>query len=368
MRFFGLFLLLGMFLAADVGWSQEFKTFQLKKAVRGSKELKGKIFKASGSGILFRLESGGLSSRIGYNNFTEESLKALIDMDPNVKRFAGGMIGGPAQSGGGSIPITPAPARQALDPPTVNKVESRPELPEKRGVLGALFGTGPGLILILLVWGANIWAGYAIGIYRKWPKWMVPTISAAAPIVAPIVFMSMKPKKVAKKDGTVAADDDEDAKPAKKKGAAVAKPVAKAKVVTARPGAPGAGAAAPRPAAGAAAAAPAQAAAPIAAPAQPGAAAAAPQLEAAAYVKGEVNINKRFIETKFAPFFKLVPDEPYRSAWICFITTRGEFWAKRIPKITQTDITIQCPQEGGGTTDQVCQIADIKEIHLRPPE
>ncbi|MGB0581827.1 MAG: hypothetical protein ACPGVU_19200 [Limisphaerales bacterium] len=368
MRFFGVFLLLSLFLTADVGWSQEFKTFQLKKAVRGSKELKGKIFKASGSGILFRLESGGLSSRIGYNNFSEESLKQLIDMDPNVKRFAGPLLGAPNSGGGGSaLPIMPPPARTKLDPPAVSEVEARPELPEPRGVLGALFGTGPGLILLLLVWGANIWAGYAIGIYRRWPKWMVPTISAVGPIVAPIVFMSMKPKKGSKKDGK-AVEDDTEAKPAKKKGAAVAKPVAKAKVVTARPGAAGAAAGAARPAAGAAAAAPAQAAAPIAAPAQPGAPAAAPGLEAAAYVKGEVNINKRFIETKFAPFFKLVPDEPYRSAWLCFITTRGEFWAKRIPKITQTDVTVQCPQEGGGQTDQVCQIADIKEIHLRPPE
>ena len=85
-------------------------------------------------------------------------------------------------------------------------------------------------------------------------------------------------------------------------------------------------------------------------------------------MKGEVNINKRFIETKFAPFFKLIPDEPYRSAWLCFITTRGEFWAKRIPKISQMEVTIQCPQEGDTTRDQICQISDIKEIHLRPPE
>jgi hypothetical protein len=53
---------------------------------------------------------------------------------------------------------------------------------------------------------------------------------------------------------------------------------------------------------------------------------------------------------------------------MCFITTRGEFWAKRIPKISQTDVTIQCPQEGGGSKDHVAQIADIQEIHVRPPE
>lgn len=369
MRFFGVFILLGLFLAANVGWSQENKTFKFKKPFRGEEEITGVIKYVRSNGIIFRKESGSLSSPIPYSNFTDESLKELAEMDPRVKRNVGS-LGGPASGGGGSIAITPAPQIKPLDPPAVPELEVRPKLPEERGLFGAIFGTGPGLIMVLLVWGANIWAGYAIGIYRRWPKWMVPAISAAAPIVAPIVFMSMKPKKVEKKGGAVVEEDDE--KAAKKNNAAVAKPVAKAKVVTARPGAAaasgGARAGAARGAAGGAAA-PAQAAAPIAAPAQPGAAAAAPaQLEAAAYVKGEVNINKRFIETKFAPFFKLVPDEPYRSAWLCFITTRGEFWAKRIPKITQTDITIQCPQEGGGQTDQVCQIADVKEIHLRPPE
>jgi hypothetical protein len=239
-------------------------------------------------------------------------------------------------------------------------VEDRPELPEPMNIFGALFGTKPGLLMLFLIWGGNIWAGHFVGIYRKQTKFLVPGISAVAPIIGPVVFLVMKPKKGPKKAGE--ADDDDDDSAAKKKGsaaAAVAKPAAKKKVVTARPAA-AAAAAAP-----AAAAHQAAAPAPIAAPAKPG----GPKpLEPVAFIKGQVNINKRFIETKFAPFFKLVPDEPYRSGWMCFVTPRGEHWAKRIPNISPTDITIQCPQEGGGTLDQTLQLAEIQEIHMRPGE
>lgn len=364
MRFFGILLAIGLLACVGEAWSQDVSgTFKFKKGG----DVTGRVGSVNGSGIVFKKPEGGMTRRYGFRDFDDASLKELIK-HPKVRQYAGMLIQMEDAGGASSVALPPPPKLEPLDPPAVGEVEDRPDLPEPRGVFGAIFGTGAGWIMILLVWAGNLWASYHIGIYRRWNKWMVPGIAAAAPVITPIVFISMKPKKVEKKGGAV--EEEEEAKPAKKKGAAIAKkPVAKAKVVTAR-AAGGAGAAAAGAAAGAGAAraaAPAQQPAPMAAPAQPGAA--APQaLEAVAYVKGEVNINKRFIETKFAPFFKLVPDEPYRSAWLCFITTRGEFWAKRIPKISQTDITIQCPQEGGGTTDQVCQIADVKEIHLRPPE
>ncbi len=356
MRFFGFLLIVGMLVVTGDVCSQDVSgTFKLKKGG----EVTGMVKYVSGAGIIFKKKSGSNTSRYEFREFDEESLKKLIK-HPKVRQYAGGLLGAVAGADGGSaVALPPPPKQEALDSPTVGKVEDRPALPEPRNIFGALFGTGAGWIMLLTIWAGNIWAGYHIGIYRRWNKWMVPGIAAVAPILAPIAFISMKPKKFEKKGGE--AQEEDDGKPAKKKGAAVARPVAKAKVVTARPGG---GAAAGAARAGGAAPA-AGGGAPIAAPKAGGAPEA---LEAVAYVKGEVNINKRFVETKFAPFFKLVPDEPYRSGWLCFVTTRGEFWAKRIPKITQTDVTIQCPQEGGGTIDQVCQIADIKEIHIRPPE
>ena len=329
-------------------------------------EVTGTIFKVRGTGITFRNEKGSLMKSIKFGQFKKESLKKLVEASPDVRQHAGHLLAAGAVSGAGSaIAVKPPPARESLDPPAYTDVEDRPELPEAKGIFGAYFGTKPGLLMLFLIWGANLWAAHNIGVYRRWPKFMVPGIAAVAPLVGPAVILAMKPKKVEKKETVMAKEDEE--KPAKKK-AAVAKPVSKAKVVTAKPGAAAGGAGA-RAGAGAAKAKQAQAQAPMAAPPQPGAAAAAPKaLEAASYEKGSVNINKRFIETKFAPFFKLVPDEPYRSGWMCFVTPRGEYWAKRIPKITQTDLTIQCPQEGGGTLDQTIQIAEITAIHIRPGE
>lgn len=364
MRFFGILLIVGILVTGGDALSQEVSgTFKFKKGG----DVTGRIGFVGQDGIIFKKENGGNTKRYGFHLFEEESLKALMK-HPKVRPYGTRLLAptGKGGDGTGSM-LPPAPKLKGLDPPQVGELEDRPELPESRSLLGALFGTGGGQIMLLLAWAANIWAGFHIGIYRRWNKWMVPGISAAAPIIAPIVFISMKPKKLAKK---VSVAEEEKKEPAK---VPVAK--AKAKVVTSRPGA-GAGAAAGAAAGGAVRAASGAAAAgsvpgggaPLAAPPQPGAAAEPKALEAVAYVKGEVNINKRFIETKFAPFFKLIPDEPYRSAWLCFITTRGEFWAKRIPKISQMEVTIQCPQEGDTTRDQICQISDIKEIHLRPPE
>ncbi|MFT4690279.1 MAG: hypothetical protein ACJASX_001124 [Limisphaerales bacterium] len=340
----------------------------------------GKLFSVKSGTIMLRKPSGSLGKRIPLAKLDQKTLKMLEKL-PKAKRYVEFLINRPKPKGGGPADSLPTPKKGKLDPPTFTEVENKPEIPEVGGLLGALFGTGPGWFLILVIYGANIFAGYAVGMYRRWNKYMVPGISAAVPIITPIVFMCMKPRKVEKKEtvlGKGGADDD--GKPAKKKGVAVAaKPQAK-KVVTARPAAAAAKKVAGRqvaPAAPAKLAAPPMKGGPIAvaAPVAPAPAAAAPAaaagpatIEAASYTRGEVNINKRFIESTFAPFFKLVPDEPFRSAWMCFITTRGEFWAKRIPKISQTDVTIQCPQEGGGSKDHVAQIADIQEIHVRPPE
>lgn len=322
----------------------------------------GTIFRVRDRGITFRKDTGSLSKTIKFGEFTKADLKKLVEASEDVRQYAAGLLQmEPGSGGGGSaIPVKPPPSRKTLEPPSYTEVEDRPELPEPISIFGAYFGTKPGMLMLLLIWAGNLWAAHFIGIYRKWPKFMVPGIAAVAPIVGPAVILGMKPKKSEKKETVM--DKDADEKPAKKKGA-VAKPVAKAKVVTAKPGA---GAAAGRAGAGAAKAKQPAQQAPMAAPKQPGAG--PKKLEEASYAKGAVNINKRFIETKFAPFFKLVPDEPYRSGWMCFITPRGEFWAKRIPKITQTDLTIQCPQEGGGTLDQVLQIAEVTEIHIRSGE
>ena len=109
-------------------------------------------------------------------------------------------------------------------------------------------------------------------------------------------------------------------------------------------------------------------ASPVKAPA-PQAAPSAPTIEAAVFRRGETNINKRFIEGKFGGFFKAVLGPAEKEMWLVWVTaTGGEFWSKRIVSISQTDVVVNCPQEGGGTLDETIQIAGIQEIHLRPQE
>ncbi len=302
-------------------------------------------------GVIFRTD-GKTSERIPYSQFTNEALKEFVK-NPKARTFVEILLEPePGEEGEDVAPV----AQESLEPPKWQPVPDKPELPAQAGLIGGMFKSGPGWVIMLAVYGANIWAGFQIGMYRRKSKWLVPGVSAAVPIVGPIVFLCMKPDQKDKE--TVLPKDGEKEKEKKSAAQAVARPAAKGKaVVTARAagGAP-VSAAAAHGAAGAAAQ-----PAPIAAPK-------AKALEPIAYVRGEVNFNKRFLETKFAPFFKLIPDEPYRSAWLWFNTGQGEFWVKRIIKVTQTDVTLQCPQENGGVLDETVQIAAIQEIHLRPGE
>jgi hypothetical protein len=287
----------------------------------------------------------------------------------------------PANAGAGgevNIPEVVVPKREWKQP---KAVPNKPALPEKPGMIAGMFSTGVGWFCLVVVYAGIIYAGFEVAAYRRRPKQLVMGLSAIPGLgfFAPIAFLCMpavrtveetKPNAVAQAAALAAEAAKKEAEkpaapaPGKKKpglalgkkaedgGHAHAAPAGPKPVSTAKPAA-------------AAAAAPVAVASPVKAPAPPANAV----LEPVVYRRGETNINKRFIETKFAGFFKAVLGPAEKEMWLVWVTaTGGEFWSKRIVSITQTDIVVNCPQEGGGTLDETLQIASVQEIHLRPQE
>lgn len=330
-------------------------------------------------GVVIKTPDNKALPRVAWTNFTQEGLKQFAK-NPKARPFVETLImdATPTDGGAGAEVNVPEAAVPKRDWKKPKGVEGKPVLPEGPGLIASMFGTGVGWLSLVIAYAAIIYAGHEVAVYRRRPKPLVLGLSAIPGLgfFAPIAFLCMpavktqeeaKPNAVAQAAAQHAKEEQQKAEqkpaPGKKKpglsfgkksedgGHGAASPAGPKPVATAKPG----GAAAP------AAAAPS----PVKAPAPPASA----KLEPAVYRKGETNINKRFIETKFAGFFKAVPAAPEKDMWLVWVTTTGgEFWSKRVVSISQTELVVSAAQESGEYADQAIPLGDVQEIHLRPQE
>lgn len=332
--------------------------------LKDGKTLSGDPISFTDKGVVIKDADNKVQPRTPWASFSQEGLKEFAK-NPKARPFVETLINEPAPTpGGGAEVVVPEVPISKRAPAKWSEVKSKPELPENPGLFAGIFTTGIGWLSLVMFYAATIYAGYEVSVYRRRPTKLVMGLSAIPflGLCSPIAFLIMptvqseeerKPNAVEQ----AALQAAEGHKPEEKKGfvlgkakvkAAAPKPVATAK--------PGAAAAAPAPS-------------PVKAPAAPSAPAAPASLEPVVYRRGETLINKRFIETKFAGFFKAVPGPAEKDMWVVWVTaTGGEHWSKRIVSINQTELVVNCPQEGGGSLDQTMQLVEIQEIHLRPQE
>lgn len=332
----------------------------------GSKMV-GDHVSSNDKGVVLNVD-GKPSTRTAWTNFTQEALKEFAK-NPKARPFVELLIEDATPPGGGTAAETIVPdiAVPKRPPAKWSEVKDKPELPQKPGLIGGMFTTGVGWFSLVMMYAGVVYAGYEVANYRRRPKQLVMGLSAIPGLgfFAPIAFLCLpevkseieaKPNAVELATALAKEEPKPEPKPMpgkKKSGGGLTLGSKKAEEGgNADPAVPEPGAASPAEAAPS----------PVKAPA-------APALQSAVYRKGEVNINKRFIETKFAGFFKSIPVPPERDMWLVWVTaTGGEYWSKRVVSISQTEVVVKCPQEGGGSLDQTMQLIEITEIHLRPQE
>jgi hypothetical protein len=233
------------------------------------------------------------------------------------------------------------PAVQKRAKPTVKlaKVEV-PERYEKArpGFLGSIFTSGIGWFTLLILYAANLFAAYEIAIFRRRPVKIIVGICAAAPVVGPVTFLCMPEVKEEK--------------------AAAPPPVAAEEEVVHAPGPKGMHKGPGGLALGAHAAGPA-ADLPTIVPEAP------PAPKTQYFRRGEVSFNRRFMESKFAPFFKVVLADKEKDLFLVFNTVRGQYISQHVTKVGQADITVQIEAENGATCDENFPFNDIQEIQIR---
>lgn len=202
---------------------------------------------------------------------------------------------------------------------------------EKTPFFLSFFQSGIGWFIVLVLYGANIFAGYEIALFRAQP---VPLVTGLAAIpllgfLSNLVFLAL-PTRVEKKSAEDLAYDEQMA----------AEP--QTFVV------PGS----------------AEAAAAEAAAAQAKAAEAVTGPPPETFTRGQTTFNKRFFETKFVSFFGIARREEDRRKRLHFKTSKGTFVATRISRITASDIHILVDKGGGATQEVGIQFVEIQEVTL----
>ena len=307
-------LLLLLWLASSVVVlrGEEFKT------VAGD-VYKGYLSAADKDGLVVRLESGDFSPRIDWAKLTDETLKELAD-NPKAKRFVEPFLDPPAET----VALKEAKEIRVTQP-------TRLELPDgKKGLVAALT-TPNGLILVGALFFANLFGAYEIARFKWRPVALVCGVSALFPFVGPIIFLLL-PKVI----------------PVETENATqVAVQETKVGVPTTTPAAGSA------PAGGAAAALGLAKSSASTGGAQDG----LPKV----FKRGETTFNRRFFETQFPSFFRVVVSEADKDLVLDISAGKQSVVATRISRISMTEIHVKTATNA----EAAINFAEISEVKLR---
>jgi len=311
-------------------------TFQLTTG----ETVEGELLPASATDQGVQIKVGeGQYQRVSWANFTQDDLKKLKQI-PKLAPFVEPYIEITQEE---RIKKTEVPIKQ---PP-------RLELPPKGSFFGAMFSSGLGLFILLVLYAAIIYAGYEVALFRGQSVPLVAGLSAIPFLgfFVPIIFLSI-PTKI------------EAAQQPWETGSTEPTP-------TIGPGSPAAAAAAAARAAQGAADDPVnpmqgevQHPAGLKLHAEPEPAQQPAHPPTQTFQRGQFTFNRRFFETKFPGFFSVVRHGADKDMVLVFRSARGDYIAQRIARIAQQDLHLEI-HVGGASQEVMIPFQEIKEIQLK---
>jgi len=325
-------------------------TFQLND---GS-TLTGDIVSANDGGLRLRLPDGSYSDVVPWTKFSQDDLKKLAK-DPKMQPFV--------------APFIEETEQQRIQRTEVTVTQPhRLRHPASTGLFSAMLSSTVGLFVIVVLYGAGIFAAYEVAVYRRRPPGLVCGL-AAVPVIgflSPIIFLALPTQ--AEEEWEEEAYQPEPAAappppsftvPGNPPPSAPAGP-ATANIPPARP--PGA----PTPAS-------ASIPLPEASPeetsslklSQTPAAPQKPQLpQTQIFQRGAFMFNRRFFETKFPGFFGITRRDADKDMLLIVKSARGEYAAERIARISSNDFYIQV-RKGHATEEVMIPFTEVQEVRLK---
>jgi hypothetical protein len=284
----------------------------------------GTVSDANESGVVFRLDSGGFSDRISWGKFSDPTLEILAS-DPKMREFAEPFI-----------PVPPE-ARPKPKPVVVREDYPKVELPAGRTTIFSSLTTPIGLAILGLLYVANLLAGYEVALYRNRPVSVVCGLSAVLPLVGPLAFLASPSLEAPPSEFEEEAELEE-----AEAGPAVPEPGSPGGATSRKVGAP------PRSSSLRMAASTKGSKGPA---------------EKKVYNRSEHTFNRRFIETQFSGFFRVVPTDAEKDMVLVIKTPKQEYVARRISRISATEMYVQLLQAGSKEVRVV--LGEIAQIIVR---
>jgi hypothetical protein len=279
--------------------------------------LEGEPISFNAIGVVVKKGDGSFAPRAAWTNFTQEALQQFAK-DPRGKPFV--------------EPYLEVEESEVEKKPSLEikpKPHPRLERPDPNAGTGALFSSSLSVVLFLLLYAGNIYAAFEIALFRNHHPGLVCGIAAVAPVVGPIIFLCL-PTRVQKSHEELAAESMAQHAPEE------------VQLAYAHPG--GYDPNAPVQAEG------------EAVPAAP---------KVTVYQRGQTTFNRRFFETKFAGFLKVVPGEEEKDKVIYIKSARGEHVGSRLTRILPNEVYLQI-QKGEATADVIIPFTEIYEVQIRP--
>ncbi|HEY6229265.1 MAG TPA: hypothetical protein VI282_19260 [Verrucomicrobiae bacterium] len=271
--------------------------------------IRGEPASVDAEGMVIRQEIGGFSDRISWARLTQESLKSLLE-NPQAKRFVEPFI---------EVPIEVKKEKEKKKEIVIRE-PPRPERPVQKSFFAGLL-TPAGFMVLAIIFFANIYSAFHIAKFRGRPVALVVGTSVILPVIGPILFLSMPSTDAAAPPPTEAAPVNTDVVSAEAKVAGMQSNLG------------------------------------LAAHQKGG-----PKQDSSAqvYKRTEVTMDRRFFETKFAGYFRMVPENP--DMVLVVKTPKQEYVARRISRISSNEVHLQLLR---GNTEAGVPFGEISEVQVR---
>jgi hypothetical protein len=270
--------------------------------------LNGDIIKFDDNGLMLHLTGDTYATtNVAWSRLSQASLKYLSS-NPKLRPMA-------------EVFIEPdASARPAKPPVTVSE-PVRMKRPENPSLFGGLFGSPLGLFLLILIYGANLFAAFEVSVIRARSPLQVIGLSAVLPIAGPAIFLAMPMKVVVEEEVKL------EYAPAGTATAAAMRAPEDIQVVEAswkkeeqKP-------------------------------------------EAQVFARGKFTFNKKFIETKFVGYFGTPRGDALKFA-MEVKTAKAVHAVDRIMQVSATDVILET--KAGQATVPLAEILEIKLVPVSP--
>lgn len=292
----------------------------------------GVPFEEADAGIRLKLDDDTYMSKpIPWGTLPQEDLEALL------KYFSDTTKRENVAARADIEPFIAIPIRDKLARTDIGSTNAVPRLerPGNRSVFAALGGSTAGALMLLLLYAGNLYAAYEISVFRAQPAGLVCGISAALPILGPMIFLAM-PRREPPSVSETYEMPDENLEAAIASEQAAPPPV---------PGAHGA-------------------------PRHPstqsvGAAIATANLPAAkVFARGQFTFNRRFFETQVPGFFAVVRPVADKDLVLTIKAARGNYIAERFSRITPNEAYITV-RKGHASEEIIVPFNEIQEVQLK---